>query len=353
MEMMYATCEQVARSLEILHTAYANDKIIAAIKAASRNAEEFLHRVFYPELRTIRLDWPNASGLPTWQVDLWDQEMISLTTVVSGGTTITNSCILRRADDLAKPPYGILEIDRTTDAAFSGGTSPQRSLVITGTFGYADTETSLAGGALSGGINSSVATITINPSSGTFTPGIGSLLLIDTERLVVVNRLMASTAITTSSALLDIKNSVSFTTASSSSFSIGETILIDSERMRINDIAGTSIIVERATDGTVLAAHSSGATIYALRSFIVRRGVLGSTAASHSDAASVYVHEWHPSLNALVRGEAIVMLAQESAAFARTIGSGAGTREAAGLGLDDLRERAWRTLGRKNRSAAI
>jgi hypothetical protein len=353
MGIMYATREQVTQSLEVLEKAYAGFLIDAKIDAASRAAEGFLHRRFYPELRTVLFDWPNRSGSPSWQLDLGDQELISAAAVTSGGTTITDDLVLRRGDNLAEPPYSMLQIDLTTDAAFSAGSTWQQSLSVRGTFGYNDTDTSLAGGTLSGNIDTDDSPITINPASGNFTVGIGALLKIGTERMIVVDRRMASTGFTTTSTMDDIQSGTSFTSASASSLAVGEVILIDAERMRIRDIAGTTVIVERAYDGTVLADHASGATIYALRSCLVRRGVLGSTAASHTSGASVYVHQYPPLLNELVIAESVVMLEQNASAYARTIGTGAGTREAAGKGLDDIRERAWRELGRKMRSAAI
>lgn len=352
-QIPYATCEQIAQSLEVLNSAYATTKVYNAILSSSRSVEGFLHRRFYPEVRTIRRDWPNNAYSPTWQMDLDDQEIISLIEVTSGGTDITASCVLRRGDDLAEPPYSSIQIDLTTDASFSAGDSWQRSMVIEALFGYSDTDTSFAGATLSGAINSSTTTATFTPANGTLAPGIGSLIHIGTEKMLVRGRSMATTGQTTSSLLAANQGATSFTSAGAASLSIGEIILIDSERMRVNDIAGTTVVVSRAWDGTALAQHSSGSTIYGLRSYTVQRGVLGSTAASQSDAASVYVHEYPPLLNQLVIAETIVSLEQNAAAYARTIGSGAGTREAAGLGLDDIRERAWRELGRKARIKAI
>lgn len=354
MQIPYATCEQVARSLEVLNSSYATAQILDTINAASRSAEGFLHRRFYPELRTVAFDWPTTRSLATWEIDLQDQELISLATVDSGGTDITASCILRRGDDLDEPPYSTLSIDLSTSAAFSAGTTWQRAILVEGLYGEKDTDTSLAGAALSGAIASTSATsVTVAVSGGQLDVGIGSLLLVGSERMLVVNRRMSTIGITTSQAMVDLQSNNSFTTAGASSLAVGETILIDSERMKIRDIAGSTVIVERAYDGTVLADHSSGTTIYGLRTLTVHRGVLGSTAATHSDAAAVYVHQYPPLLNQLVIAETIVMLYQNAAAYARTIGSGAGTREAAGLGLDDVRERAYRELGRKQRSRAV
>lgn len=350
---MYATREHVMSSLEILDSAYAGVRIDAAIDAASRAAEGFLHRRFYPEQRTILMDWPDANNSLSWDVDLGDQELISVSQVLSGGTDITAGVILRRWDYLAEPPYTTLSVNLSGNTRFSSGTSWQQSLSIGGVFGYNDTATTLAGAALSGAINSSVSSIVLNPIGGTFTIGIGALLKVESERMIIVDRRMSTTSVTTTSAMLDVQNANTFTTAGASSLAIGEIILIDGERMRINDIAGSTVIVTRAWDGAPLATHSSGATIYALRTCIVQRGALGSTAASHADTTSVYVHKYPPLLTEMVSAEAINMLEQAAAGYARTIGAGAGTREATGVGIDDIRERAYRELGRKNRSRAV
>lgn len=353
MGIFYATREQVMRTPEIMESAYAGLTVDARIDSASRAAEGLLHRRFYPEQRTILCDWPTANNYAPWEIDLWDQEMISLSAVSSGGTVITSDAILRRGDDLAEPPYSKLAIDLTSNSSFSAGDSWQRSLSISGLFGYSDTDTTFSSATLSGAINSSVTTIVLTPVSGYLNIGIGALIKIDSERMIIVDRRMSTTAQTTTSALLDTQASRSFTCAGASNFAIGETILIDAERMVINDIAGTTIIVTRAWDGSVLQSHSSGATIYALRTCIVQRGVLGSSAASHSDLASAYTHTYPALLTELVIAETINTLEQLSSGYARTIGTGAGTKLLPSAGLDDIRERAVRQLGRNQRSRAI
>ena len=136
---------------------------------------------------------------------------------------------------------------------------------------------------------------------------------------------------------------------------MGETILIGSERMRIDDIAGNNLIVTRAWDGTALAAHSLGAgsPLYGLRTFTIARGVLGSTAAAHTSADPVYAHEFPALINELTIAEAIVMIEQAASGYARVIGAGPNAREATGKGLDDIREQAMQAYGRRNRTAAI
>lgn len=353
MEIMYATREQVSRSLEVMNSAYAGTLIDDAIKAASRSAEALLHRRFYPESRTITLDWPNPNNGVTWEIGLGDQELISASAVTSGGNTITSGILLQRGDDLNEPPYSTIAVDLSSSVSFSAGSTYQGAVSITGLFGYSDTSTAIAGGSLNANINSSVASIVINPFSELLSVGTGSLLLIGTERMVVIARSMALSGGTISSALLDTQASTLVATSDGTLFAAGEVILIGSERMYVNEIAGNNLIVTRAYDGTALAEHSSGTVIYAIRNATVLRGALGSTATSHTAADSVYVHAYPALLVELVTGEAIVMLEQRSAGYSFVTGTGGNTRTNSASGIDDLRERAYRQLGRMQRSTAV
>jgi len=354
MGIRYATREQVARSLEVTNAAYAGSLIEAKIDAASRSAEGFLHRRFYPERRTILKDWPNYSLSPSWEMNLGDQEMITLEAVLSGGVNITSDCRLRRADDLAEPPYDSLEVLLNTSSSLSAGNTFQQSLSILGLFGYSDTSTALAGATLGAGIDSSVSLITLNPTSGTYTIGIGSLILIGSERMTIEDRRMVTSGQTINASVSDIQNARVISSAGAANFAVGETILIGAERMRIDDIAGTNILVTRAWDGTALTTHTNGDTIFALRTCLVRRGALGSTAAAHNSADPVYVHEYNPLLVELVTAETVVMMEGNASAYGSTSGTGGRQIQAPGQGLEDIRDRAWRALCRqKTRTAAI
>lgn len=355
MQIPYATVEQVSDSLEIMQSAYAKSLIFAKIGAATRSVEGFLHRRFYPEQRTILVDWPNYSSAPTWEIDLGDNELISVSQVLSGGTNITSDVILRRGDDKAEPPYSSIQVNLSSSSAFTSGTTFQQAISIAGLFsGDRDTSTSVAGAVLSGAINSGVTTLVLNPSSGYYTPGIGSLILLDTERILLIDRRMSAVSgQTTGGSIAALQATKTIAVTSGAAFADSETILIDAERMRIDDIAGNNLIVTRAWDGTALAAHTSGTAIYGLRTFVVQRGVLGSTAASHSDAASAYVHEYPPMVNELTIAESVVLLEQNANGYARTIGSGPNQREAASKGLEDVRDRCWRAHARKSRKAAV
>ncbi|PZT70197.1 hypothetical protein DN402_31760 [Streptomyces sp. SW4] len=93
--------------------------------------------------------------------------------------------------------------------------------------------------------------------------GVGSVLRVGSERMLVTGRTMAATGQTLAADLTVQKKDVTVTVADASGFAVDETVLIDAERMLIVDIAGNTLIVERAVDGSVLAAHTTGAALYA------------------------------------------------------------------------------------------
>lgn len=350
----YATREQVLDSLEIMNTARSNRLVDRKLESASRSVEGQLHRRFYPERRTVAFDWPNYQLAQAWQLYLGDNELVSLEVLTSGGVVIPSSDVfLRRGDDKQEPPYTYLEVSLNSASAFSVGTTYQRSLSALGVYGWSDTDTSVSSGALGGAINSAVTTLVINPSAGNYPVGVGSILLIGTERLILTARRMSATAVLTAGALTDLQSANLLAVADGTQFAQYETILVDAERMRIDDIAGNNLIVTRAWDGTTLATHTTATAVFALRTFTAKRGALGSTAAAHSLSDPVYVHEFPGLVNELCLAEAVVALEQNAGGYARQVGSGNNAREAAGKGLEDIRATAYAAYGRKLRSGAV
>lgn len=362
----YATNEQITRSLEVAQATYSKYLIAAKIASASDSIDGFLHRRFYPEQRIILRDWPNYSSSPTWEIELGDNELISVSQVLSNGVDITSDIILRREDDKQEPPYSSIQVDLASNSAFSGGTTFQQAITIAGLYsGDKDTSTVLSGGVLSGAINSSVTTAVINPVSGYYTVGTGSLLLMGTERMLTTDRRMSAVSGQTVTGTITQEQATrTVGVTSGAAFAADEIILINSERMRIDDIAGNNLIVSRAWDGTVLGAHAVSDVVYAMRTFTITRGALGSTAASHSDAVSVYVHDYPPLVNELCVAETVVMLQQNAGGYTASISAPVPSfggfrsnrpaqKEPMGQGLPDIRDRCWRAHGRKNRLAAI
>lgn len=354
MGIFYATREQVKSSLAIAYTPSQQPLIDQKIDAASRAVEGLLRRRFYPERKTVTFDFPNYQYTDTWRLFLSGNELISIETLSSGGTTIVaDDRFLRRTDDIDEPPYNVLEIDLASSAAFHGGTTFQRNISVLGLYGWNDTDTSIPHGSVGANINSSVTSLVINPSGGIYPVGVGSIVLIGTERLITTARSMSDTGQNLQSNMDDNQSDTIVDVTDGTVFAVGEVILLGAERMLIIDIAGNNLIVDRAFDGTVLQAHTSPVDIYAARTFTVRRGALGSTAASHTALDSVYAHEFPGLVNELCIAEATVLLEQNSAGYARVVGSGANARESAGQGLADIRALAVQAYGRKARLGAV
>jgi len=354
MDVWYATRGDVKSALSVADTARANTLVDSKLAAATRSVEGRLHRRFYPERKTLTFDWPNRSGAPTWTLDLGDNELISVETLTAGGTVISSSdYFLRRADDKDEAPYNLIEIDLSSSAAFQSGDTFQRAISILGVFGHNATDTSLASAALSANINDAQNIITLEPSDGVLSIDVGSLVLCGTERMIVRDRRYADTAINLTGALTAQQSNVTVPVGDGTAFVVGESILVDAETMRIDQIAGNNLIVTRAWDGSVLDDHSVGADVYASRSFLVARNALGTSAAAHTDGDAVYAHNFPALITELTIAEAVVMLEQGASGYARTVGSGSNARETAGKGLEDLREQAYTRYGRKLRSAAV
>lgn len=347
MGIWYTTREAVASALEVGVTARASALMDAKIEAASRSIEGLLLRRFYPERKTVTFDWPNWDGSPTWELDLGSNELISVETFTSGGTVIApGDFFLRRSDDKDEPPYTRIEIDLDSSASLSAGPTWQRSASVLGLFGHDDTATDLPSAELGASVSSSATTWIVDPTSGLYRVGVGALMLIGTERIVLRERNMADTAVNTAGTLDSLKNDRILAVTDGTQFVKAETILVDAERMRIDDIAGNNLIVTRTWDGTTLDSHASGADVYALREFVVERHALGTSAAAHTAGDLLYMHDYPGLVNELCTAEAVVMLEQNASAYARTVGSGSVQRESVGMGLLDLRARAVDAYGR-------
>lgn len=351
----YATVEQVLSGLEVTSRARATTLVKQKLESASRSVEDQLNRRFYPERRIVKVDWPNYGYTPPWAIDMWDNEYADVYVVTSGGANIPIAdLIFRRADEKLEPPYDRLEISLASGSAFAAGLTFQQATVIEALFtGDKDTAVTVPGGALGAGINAAASSCVINPSSGLYTVGSGSLLLVGSERMVIVDRQFADTATTTAGAIAANKGVVTLPVSDGTKFAVEETIIVESERMRVDDIVGNNLTVSRSWDGSVLAAHNSGLAVYAKRTCIIRRGVLGSTAAAHSLNDLVYVHEYPGPVTELCIAETVVALEQNSSGFARTVGTGNSQRESAGKGLEDIRARAYSSHGRKARQGSV
>lgn len=330
---------------DVKASAYASAQVDAVIEAASRRVERLCHRVFYPTVATRYFDWPNDQDARYGRLWLDQHELISLTSLASPvGTAISTGSVLLEPNGTG-PPYTRLELDRGTSAAFSMGNTSQRAIAVTGVFGYRNDE-------------QSAGTLTTSPSSSATTIGVagalygvGDLLRIGTERLIVTERAWAFTGQT--GTLTSSNAAQSLPVADSSVFVVGEELLLDAERMLVLAVQGSNtVIVQRAWSGSTLAAHV-GANIYYSRTLTVTRAAAGTTAASHTAADAVY--RWTPPgpVRQLATAYALDQFFQEGAGYARTVGSGESERQMSGRALVNLEESVYGMFARKIRARAV
>lgn len=343
----YATREAVKSAMDVKLTARADRQVDDAIEAASRAVEALCHRRFYPWTGTRYFDWPNAQYARPWRLWLDDDEVISVTSLVAGGETIASTDYFLEPAN-SGPPYTHIEIDLDSTASFSSTGTHQRSIAVTGVFGYQADETTA--GELAEALDASETAVDVTDSASV---GVGDLLRVDTERMIVTGKSMTDSGQNTGTALAASNSVVSVPVSDGTQFAYGEIILVGAERMLIVDVAGNTLTVRRAWDGTVLAAHDTGSDIYVPRTLTVERGVLGTTAASHDTAAAIVRHEPPSLVRQYVEAEAISTLLQRQAGYARTAGSGDNQRETAGRALRYLRDQTVTAHGRKCRLRAV
>jgi hypothetical protein len=352
MEAWYTTREAVRAALDVPESRRDNALIDSAIGAASRTAEGKLHRRFYPWTGTRSIDWPNSSSRSAYRLWLDANEMARIDSIVSGGVTLTaDQYVGRTSGDSPEAPYDSIEILLSGNGAWSAGSTFQQAAALTGVFmGCQLNEDSL------GTLSAPLAGVVTATASVTFTTadfGVGDMLRIDSERMIIVDRTMMSTGQTLQSALDDELNAKTLAVTDGTAFALDEILLIGAERMQIVDIAGNNLIVDRAVEGTTLAAYAGGTTIYGLTGVRLARAQMGTSVAAHSTSAEVWRHRPPSLVQELTMAYAITDLLQKRSGWARTVGSGESEREASGRGLSQILADARGRYGRKARHLAV
>lgn len=345
----YATREEIKNELDVKETARSNARIDRALEDASRRIDGLCHRRFFPVQATRYFDWPSRAGSTPWILRLNHQELISAVVVASGGTTLTaDEYNLEPVND--GPPFNRVEVNLGGDGSFGGGDTYQRDIQIAGLWGYRNAETST--GSTVEVLDDSETAVDVDGATSAAV-GVGSLVRIDSERMLVRERRQLSTGQTLGTSITNQNNIVTIGVQSGTAFTAGEVMVIDAEKMLVEDIVANNLIVRRAWDGSTIAAHTVGATIYAPRTLVVTRGALGTAAAAHASGTTVAL--WMPPGPArqLAIAEALTDLLQGRSGYARTAGSGESERETSGRGLKDLRDSVYAELGRKGRMRSV
>lgn len=325
MDAVYCTREEVKSALDLKQSARNNIQVDRSIQAAARSIEGLLHRKFYP--------WTGTREISASWLD--DNELVSVSAITDSGVAVLASNY--SLSPSSGPPYTKLTID----------VGVGDDLEVTGVFGYRD-DAEVAG-TLVDAITNSQTTIKVTNSA---VIGVGSLIRVENERMIVNGRHLVTTAQNLQVALTGAKSDNIVAVTNGSTFFVDEMITLDAERMLIVDIAGNNLIVERAVDGSVLASHA-GSLVYASRTLSVQRGALGTAAVSHAGGLSLTKHLVPTLINQLAIAESITAVQQESAGYARTAGSGDNERLVGGSGIKDLRMQAVDRYGRKSRFRTV
>jgi hypothetical protein len=241
------------------------------------------------------------------------------------------------------PPFEYRELNRDSSLSFSGG--PQRAVAITGLWAIGNDEQT--NGTVVGSLTDSSTAVTLSvPAS------VGAILRVGTERMQVSATAWVTSA-QTAPALSADKAAVSLIVADGSIFTPGEYLLTDSERLQVDDVAGNTLIVRRAVQGSPLAAHTLGAIIYWQHTLTVERGSLGTTAAAHSNGSTAYRWVSPALITEVAQAYAEDFFLQRNSGYARTVGAGDNVRAAPGRGISQAEIRCRKMYGRGYRTRAI
>lgn len=345
MRAVYATAERVMRASDIKASAWVKDEIVDALESSADAVDRLVNLGdatrpgFAPWKGSITFDWPTPNNGNAYKFWLNQFRLHSLTTLTSGGDALTADTLPWPASG---PPYSAVEIDTEADDTFDIGDTGtgQHSLVIDGIWGVFGEDRTRTAWTLGTTANSSTTTLNLSAPIG-----IGAIVTIGTERVIVEDRAWADSG-QTASALTASVASQSITVSSGAAFLAGEDILADSERMLIRDIAGNVLTVQRAVSGSALAAHTLATPIYWARSCTVERGALGTTAAAHTAGDAVSIYRAPALAEQLCVAYAIDRRAQESAGYARTVGQGESERQVSARGIAQLEARMRERYGR-------
>jgi hypothetical protein len=342
----YATRERVKRALDSAETARNNAQVDAAILGATDQIHGLTHRTFYPTVATRYFDNDISTSVVGTRLWLGKHDLVSATSITADGVALAASDYHLCPQD--GPPYTYIDFDEDSSASWS---TSQRGNAITGTWGWWDrTEPA---GALAEALDAAETGVDVTSGAAI---GVGDILEVDSERMIVTGRTMLDTGVTihASDSLATSHADVGITCSTTTGMPVtDETIMIDAEKMLVVETAGALVAARRGWDGSVLATHAAGAKIYAPRTLTVERGALGTTAATHDTATAISRYVVPHLVSTLAVAEAMDTLLQQGSGYARVAGSGESAREYWGRTLAGLREQVYARYGRKARMAAV
>jgi hypothetical protein len=339
-EVWYITREEVQNALDEKSTVRSSSRIDQAIRQGSRDVEGLTHRKFYPHYGTWYFDRP--AGMTLW---LNEHEFMDVTGMAVGDEELAEADYILQP--MSGPPWRWIDRNRS-GSGWPAASTEQRAVGITGVKGSSNAE--VPAGTFSAAVNAQDTTVYVTDGAAV---GVGALLRCGSERMIVTDKLAVDTTQTINANVAAQNNATTVAVDTGSDFTEGEVLLIDAEKMLITDVAGNNLVVKRGWDGTVLAAHTSGAAVYAYRRCTVRRGVLGTTAAGHAQGASLLRNSPPSLVGELTLAYALRAILQGRAGYSAVVGSGDNERESAGRGVKAIEADCYRRHGRQGRMRSV
>jgi len=340
-EVPYCMRRAVQRELNYADNFRINRRIDSKILQASRDVEGLCHRKFYPVTDTRSFDLPETDSL--W---LYQHELTSVEAIVSGDTAMSAADYILRPE--SGPPYTWIDVDYSGQTGWQAGNTWQRSIAITGDFGYPVTTSNPT--VLASSLSALAGTLTVDSSADV---GAGALILIGDERMIVTDEELITTTATITADITANKADIVISVSDGSLLDQGELLAIGGERMFVESISGNTVTVSRSQNGSTLAAHTNGATIYAPRRLEVARGQCGTDAGEHDADDTVTLLSPPSLISEYVLGLTCAALEHGSSGFARSAGSGESQRQSDDRGLSALADSVYARYGRKARSRAV
>lgn len=325
MDPMYCTLEQVKAAVNVTAPAINDAQIVRGISSASALIDSDMRRpigAFWPVTDTRYFDWLDHQYSLTWRLWLNGNDLAAAPTqVVSGGVDITSGVLARNGTDDSIPPFNSLEANLATDATFMATASYQRAVAVTGLY-LACPPVESPGGTLAA-VGSTDTTAVCSDGNAV---GVGSVLRVDAERMLVTGKALAASGQTLQANMAASNNANTVAVTTGSAFHAGEVLTIDSEQLLITVVAGNNLLVKRQWNGTPLLAHTATAPIFVNRQLTLARGALGTTAASHAANAPIALHVVPNSVQSLALAESLRLLGIERAGYTVIIERGSLTK---------------------------
>lgn len=362
----YCTREEVARALDVKLAGFNNGQIDRQIVMSSDSVEDTTKRIYYPTWDTRYFDWPNFQYAYPWMLYLDQHEMADQPTLFVTGALLPTPIVIPSGNFIMRPindgpPFTWVELRRDMNSSFGANSTPQLDIALTGPFGYW-TKTRTAGALAAAMTDTTSETVQVTQGN---TPGVGDVMVVDQERMIVQEKQAITSGVVASAFLTPSANDNAWEFPSGNWFP-GEVITVDNEQMLILTVVGSVLTVKRAWNGTGLVAHTS-ATVYVDRQLSVLRGSCGTIPTTHADNAVVSIASYPGLVKQLAIAESLVGLTQEPSAYAFDLesrtrvnqnvygGTGHGQQRepAIGVGLTDLRDRCAARFGRQFRTRVI